>query len=441
MAYNHEYPYVDPNRYNADWILHKIKEIEGEMQEFEALNKITFAGEWDITKQYPAWTIVNVGGLTGYISLKPVPAGINYDNTEYWAFLVDYTVTIADLQNRVIALENEVVVLDGRIDMLTPRRIVGIGDSYVYNYPGTNWIEEARTCLGIGDDDSFIWGEGQAGYLHIGNQGHTFETLLDAHYASITDPDTITDVISGGGTNDFYYYTNATDLANAITSFVNKCKSYFPNARVWVAFNGYVTNMTMAMKQNYLDTIAIYGSTAAAAGARFIDCKLYMHISPFRVDTMHPNADGCRALGRATAARILGANPPVYNALVADTYPNWPSDVQNVTGTRTVGIRWFGENTFIRITDANFLRPVTITAGTDILLFSVSENDISWVLPKDLLFEFGITISGGDYTPGMLYLAPSGSQIGFYFRPQITRGAVSGYEYQDHVLQIPTLII
>ena len=29
MAYNYEYPYTDPNRYNSDWLLNKMKELEG----------------------------------------------------------------------------------------------------------------------------------------------------------------------------------------------------------------------------------------------------------------------------------------------------------------------------------------------------------------------------------------------------------------------------
>lgn len=28
MAFNHEYPYTDPERYNSDWLLNKIKELE-----------------------------------------------------------------------------------------------------------------------------------------------------------------------------------------------------------------------------------------------------------------------------------------------------------------------------------------------------------------------------------------------------------------------------
>lgn len=31
MAYNYEYPYTDPNRYNADWLLNKIKELDGRL--------------------------------------------------------------------------------------------------------------------------------------------------------------------------------------------------------------------------------------------------------------------------------------------------------------------------------------------------------------------------------------------------------------------------
>ena len=31
MAYNYEYPYTDPNRYNDDWLISKMKELEGRL--------------------------------------------------------------------------------------------------------------------------------------------------------------------------------------------------------------------------------------------------------------------------------------------------------------------------------------------------------------------------------------------------------------------------
>ena len=44
MAYNYEYPYTDPNRYNSDWLLNKMKELEGRLdgivEETLALTKI-----------------------------------------------------------------------------------------------------------------------------------------------------------------------------------------------------------------------------------------------------------------------------------------------------------------------------------------------------------------------------------------------------------------
>ena len=126
MAYNHEYPYVDPNRYNSDWELNEVKSIRHEMETFEALNKITFSGEWDITKQYPAWTIVNDNnGRDGYISIQPVPAGVTIDNIDYWRGVANYSDIIADLQNRVIVLEGDVA--DNKI-WVTPEEFGAVGD-------------------------------------------------------------------------------------------------------------------------------------------------------------------------------------------------------------------------------------------------------------------------------------------------------------------------
>ena len=31
MAYNYEYPYTDPNRYNDDWLLNKMKELDSRL--------------------------------------------------------------------------------------------------------------------------------------------------------------------------------------------------------------------------------------------------------------------------------------------------------------------------------------------------------------------------------------------------------------------------
>lgn len=37
MAYNHEYPYVDPNRINGDWLLNQVKDFRATLESWEAI--------------------------------------------------------------------------------------------------------------------------------------------------------------------------------------------------------------------------------------------------------------------------------------------------------------------------------------------------------------------------------------------------------------------
>ena len=76
------FPYTDFHELNLDAILRMMKTLHKEWTDFVAVNKITNAGAWDITKQYQSWTIVSDNNI-GYISLKPVPAGVAITNTDY----------------------------------------------------------------------------------------------------------------------------------------------------------------------------------------------------------------------------------------------------------------------------------------------------------------------------------------------------------------------
>lgn len=86
-----QFPYSDFHEMNLDWILHKIKELSSEMKDFEAVNKVSIAGAWNITEQYQAWTIVNTNGYS-YISLKPVPSGVAISNLDYWVGLGPFVI-------------------------------------------------------------------------------------------------------------------------------------------------------------------------------------------------------------------------------------------------------------------------------------------------------------------------------------------------------------
>jgi hypothetical protein len=80
------YPYTDLHTLNLDMFIAKAKQLENEMQDFKAVNLVSYKGLWDITKNYPKWSIVNNENKS-YMAVNIVPAGVPIDNTDYWVFI------------------------------------------------------------------------------------------------------------------------------------------------------------------------------------------------------------------------------------------------------------------------------------------------------------------------------------------------------------------
>ena len=132
-AFLHKYPYQTLHELNLDWIISAMKELAYEMHNFEVANHITYAGDWNITKQYPAWSVVVKDGTTGYLSLKPVPAGVDITNGEYWVLIADFSAVIAGLGSRVSALESDVSSLTTEVrnnTWLDGKKVLWYGDSW-----------------------------------------------------------------------------------------------------------------------------------------------------------------------------------------------------------------------------------------------------------------------------------------------------------------------
>ncbi len=125
MGFFNEYPYTDFHEINLDWILKQIMRLHKEYDEFKAVNTITNAGTWNITKQYQAWTIVSDNNA-GYISLQPVPAGVSINNTDYWGLIADYNILITNLSARISALETDMAKVKDAI--VTPEMFGAVGD-------------------------------------------------------------------------------------------------------------------------------------------------------------------------------------------------------------------------------------------------------------------------------------------------------------------------
>lgn len=94
-----KYPYTDFNEFNLDWVVRSMRDLKQDWSNFKNLNSIKYAGAWDITEQYEAYTLVEDDNKV-YMSIKPVPAGISLTNTEYWEFIEDYGIILQVLTQK-----------------------------------------------------------------------------------------------------------------------------------------------------------------------------------------------------------------------------------------------------------------------------------------------------------------------------------------------------
>ena len=81
------WPWTNLHELNLDWIIQSIKDLETRLTNFVSLNSIKYADpfQWNITSQYAQNTLViDPETGTAYLSLQPVPQGVQIDNTDYW---------------------------------------------------------------------------------------------------------------------------------------------------------------------------------------------------------------------------------------------------------------------------------------------------------------------------------------------------------------------
>lgn len=306
-----KYPYSDFHELNLDWIINAMKKLEIEFDEFKVVNNITFSGQWDITKQYPAWTIVSDNNI-GYVSQKPVPAGVPLTNGNYWVEVIDYTAQIAGLENRVIALENHDIVLDGQIiginnnisriddelDLLNDGIYIYITDSYgltTGNNPGdTETVPELLQALLKKDNNHFLsyaW----SGCGFVGQNPTNFLDEFTAASASITDKDKVSKIIVCAGRNDLTYGTVDTNIA----SFVTYCNTNYPNAEVLIGYIGNGDNSAEGTVASQIDGFFAYKNCVEHGAIYLSGVENVLHDNALMYsDHVHPNLNGKKALAK-----------------------------------------------------------------------------------------------------------------------------------------------
>lgn len=92
-SFLNQFPYMDAHELNLDWVINQVKKLIMEMKGFEAANKVSYKGVWNITTQYQAWSLV-LDPETKFmmIALQPTPVGIDITNSDYWLLVAPFKI-------------------------------------------------------------------------------------------------------------------------------------------------------------------------------------------------------------------------------------------------------------------------------------------------------------------------------------------------------------
>lgn len=317
-----QFPYSDFHEMNLDWIIDKIKELANSFEEFKVLNTITFAGVWDISKNYPKFAIVSNASGDAYISNKPVPAGISLDNESYWMKLYNFVSALGTLTGRVTTLEGtvsniapRVTSLESSVSDLNPkvkslvkedwinRSVLFVGDSYLDGYNGSTSVKTYSDYI----NDYLHFGH----YYKASQGGAGFGTSVGVHYLTRLQTwvnsqtsavlNGITDVYIMGGYND--KDSSETDIITGtygINNTVSYIKSKMPNAKITLGFLGRALYTPVAMTfAKMQSTVKAYRKGAIQAGVHYLEgSELCLHdYTLFSSDHIHPTSAGYNQLG------------------------------------------------------------------------------------------------------------------------------------------------
>lgn len=238
MGFFNTYPYTDFHELNLDWIIKTIKDLDAVMKDFVALNKITWGGDWDISKSYTKWTIVDDGSGNGYLSIKAVPSGINLNNTNYWVQVTSYSALYTAFNSRITSLE----------------ATVGDASSGLVKDNTDNKADILNIQNDIGDIQNIISGLSLLSELTGATDTDKLNYAFDNYHGVILDKDIVVDEIDMVN-NDFYLIGNGHSITvngNIASSTAYGQQHRFYNCRFIGSATGKFTVGYNTLRDSYI---------------------------------------------------------------------------------------------------------------------------------------------------------------------------------------------
>ena len=181
MGFFNNFPYTNFHEINLDWLIKEMVNLKNYIEKYTAVNKVSYYGIWDITKQYPQWAVVSNGDKS-YMSSKAVPQGIDIVNGDFWIELADLDPRYGGLVTALEALTGSVESLTGKVESLTRNdesltsKVESLANNKVYSF---DTVEDMKSTADIAKD-TIAFCAGRNGY-----------TVLTAWYISDTKKDLV----------------------------------------------------------------------------------------------------------------------------------------------------------------------------------------------------------------------------------------------------------
>lgn len=198
----HDEPYTNFHDLNLDWIIKALTDIDRRLANFVSLNTIKYADpiKWDITSQYPQNTLVlDPQDGTAYLSVQPVPQGVQITNADYWTPVFTLQNFIDPLKNAITAVpqqENGQAVTE----QLPANSVFFVGDVLCTNpqtIPQTSLVVIGTNCIEISVVDLIsrlfntptAWYRASDTSINLGFPPHAASTIYggDVHVYSPED--------------------------------------------------------------------------------------------------------------------------------------------------------------------------------------------------------------------------------------------------------------
>ena len=216
---------------------------------------------------------------------------------------------------------NLVAAINENRSIITNHRYIMVGDSYgVTPSVSDNCVINFRSYYGLSAADCVNASQGSIGFTLT---GYTYLGALQAVEASVSHPETITDIVIFGGYNDLDR-GDMTIVTSAASDIVTYAKTHYPNAKVYFIYAGvYRDTAPIITRQNILDLKQSYLTKIAAGGiitTEPIDYCLYPFTMVNSTDHVHPTTAGAQKLASAMYQALFGkfSNDP-YTATLTLT--------------------------------------------------------------------------------------------------------------------------